>query len=176
MATGCWCSIRHAHSREDRLLCLHESQDRQPCCRPFAGSTLLLLLATKGLPERQLGRSHLWPKHGGQYYLRCVKIEGCLCMLLLGCLLVYISTCCCPEGSMHISLLMSVRMLTVDLCNSNLAYTATHTKTRSQQHGTARMCGTFACIARMQRTSCVNKIATACDKETHSCMRGQVAG
>ena len=80
------------------------------------------LACKKGLQERQLGRSYLWPKHGSQYYLRCVKTEGCLCMMLLGCLLVYISACCCPEGSMHISLAMSVGMLTIDLCSSELAY------------------------------------------------------
>ena len=55
---------------------------------------------------------------------------------------------------MHISLVMSVRMLTIDLCSSNMAYIATQTTPGPQQHGASCICCTFACIQRMQWTVC----------------------
>ncbi len=124
MTTGCWRSISHAHNREDSLLSHTSLRTDGLTAGCLQGHYCCFCLQQKGLPVRQLGRSHLWPKHGSQRYLCWFKLEGCLCskLLLLGCLLVYISTCCCPEGRMHISLVMSVRMLTLDSCSSELAY------------------------------------------------------
>jgi len=83
MATVYWHGISHAHSREDSLLGHTVLRINSLTASYLQGQYCCSCLHKKGMPER-LSRSHVWPKHESQYYLRFVKTEGCLCLMLLG--------------------------------------------------------------------------------------------
>ena len=146
VATGCWRSIRHAHSREDSLLCLHYSQDQQPRSSVAKAwkSMLPAMRQNRRLPVHDVA----WLLVGVHQYL------------LLSC------------RQVHISLVMSVLMLTIDSCSSSLAVAATQTRVPTVRY----ICMHDRTLFIAYNEQCVNKIATAYVKETPSVMHVQMVG